>query len=75
LRDRGNPINPMLVDIAKHLCIVEHVDHERFRNENRIALFEEIYTLYALNELDTYRFSVSSAGAGGMVQMIPGLTT
>jgi hypothetical protein len=71
LRDRGNPINPMLVDIAKHLCIVEHVDHERFRNENRIALYEEIYTLYALNELDTYRFSVSSAGAGGMVQMIP----
>lgn len=71
LRDRGNPINPMLVDVAKNLCIVEHVDHERFRNENRIALFEEIYTLYALNELDTYRFSVSSAGAGGMVQMIP----
>ncbi|HEX3145389.1 MAG TPA: hypothetical protein VHQ64_15560 [Pyrinomonadaceae bacterium] len=71
LRDRGNLINPMLVDIAKHLCIVEHVDHERFRNENRIALYEEIYTLYALNELDTYRFSVSSAGAGGMVQMIP----
>src|SRR6185369_8531058 len=71
LRDRGNVINPMLVDIAKHLCIVEHVDHERFRNENRIALYEEIYTLYALNELDTYRFSVSSAGAGGMVQMIP----
>ena len=71
LRDRGNQINPMLIDIAKRLCVVEHVDHERFRNENRIALFEEIYTLYALNELDTYRFSVSSAGAGGMVQMIP----
>src|SRR5262249_14829175 len=31
----------------------------------------EIYTLYALNELETYRYSVSSAGAGGMVQMIP----
>ena len=71
LRERGNQINPMLIDIAKRLCVVEHVDHERFRNENRIALFEEIYTLYALNELDTYRFSVSSAGAGGMVQMIP----
>jgi hypothetical protein len=71
LKDRGNTINPMLIDIAKRLCVVEHVDHERFRNENRIALYEEIYTLYALNELDTYRFSVSSAGAGGMVQMIP----
>ena len=71
LRERGAPIASSLVEIAKHLCIVEHVDHDRFRNENRIALFEEIYTLYALNELDTYRYSVSSAGAGGMVQMIP----
>lgn len=71
LRDRGNPIAPLLVDIAKRLCIVEHVDHDRYRNENRISLFEEIYTLYALNELETYRYSVSSAGAGGMVQMIP----
>ena len=34
-------------------------------------LFDEIYSLYALNELDTYRYSVSWAGAGGMVQMIP----
>ena len=71
LRERGTPIASSLVEIAKHLCVVEHVDHDRFRNENRIALFEEIYTLYALNELDTYRYSVSSAGAGGMVQMIP----
>lgn len=71
LRDRGVTIAPNLIDVAKRLCIVEHVDHDRFRNENRIALFEEIYTLYALNELDTYRYSVSSAGAGGMVQMIP----
>jgi len=71
LRERGTLINPSLVEIAKHLCVVEHVDHDRFLNENRIALFEEIYTLYALNELDTYRYSVSSAGAGGMVQMIP----
>jgi hypothetical protein len=71
LRDRGNPIAPNLIEIAKRLCIVEHVDHDRYRNENRIALFEEIYTLYALNELETYRYSVSSAGAGGMVQMIP----
>jgi hypothetical protein len=71
LRDRGNPISQNLIDIAKRLCIVEHVDHDRYRNDNRIALFEEIYSLYALNELDTYRYSVSSAGAGGMVQMIP----
>jgi hypothetical protein len=71
LRERGVNIAPNLIEVAKRLCIVEHTDHERFRNENRIALFEEIYTLYSLNELDTYRYSVSSAGAGGMVQMIP----
>jgi len=71
LKDKGFPVSPHLVEIAKRLCIVEHVDHDRFRNDNRIALYDEIYSLYALNELDTYRYSVSSAGAGGMVQMIP----
>jgi hypothetical protein len=71
VRDRGVPIAQNVVEVAKRLCVVEHVDHDRFRNENRIALFDEIYSLYALNELDTYRYSVSSAGAGGMVQMIP----
>jgi hypothetical protein len=71
LKDKGFPVASNLVEIAKRLCIVEHVDHDRFRNDNRIALYDEIYSLYALNELDTYRYSVSSAGAGGMVQMIP----
>jgi hypothetical protein len=71
LRERGAFISPNVIDVAEHLCLVEHVDHERFRNENRKALFDEIYSLYGLNELDTYRYSVSSAGAGGMVQMIP----
>ena len=47
------------------------MDHERFRSENRAALFQEVYSLFALNQNDTYRYSVSSAGAGGMVQMIP----
>ena len=71
LREKGVPISPMLVDVAERLCVVEHVDHQRFRDENRVALYDEIYSLFALNELDTYRYSVSSAGAGGMVQMIP----
>ncbi len=70
LRDKGVPIPANLVDIAERLCIVEHTDHTRFRAENRQALFEEIFSLYALNELDTFRHSVSFAGAGGMVQMI-----
>ncbi|MEN3329644.1 MAG: hypothetical protein V7638_4451 [Acidobacteriota bacterium] len=71
LRDKGVAISPMLVDVAERLCVVEHVDHQRFRDENRIALYDEIYSLFALNQIDTYRFSVSTAGAGGMVQMIP----
>jgi hypothetical protein len=71
LRDKGVPISPMLVDVAERLCVVEHVDHGRFRDENRLALYDEIYSLFALNEMDTYRYSVSSAGAGGMIQMIP----
>ncbi|HYE16245.1 MAG TPA: hypothetical protein VD968_17535, partial [Pyrinomonadaceae bacterium] len=49
----------------------EHVDHQRFRTESRADIYNDIYALFALNELNTYRYSVSSAGAGGMVQMIP----
>jgi hypothetical protein len=71
LREKGAFISPDIVDVAERLCIVEHIDHDRFRLENRLSLFDEIYSLYALNELDTYRYSVSVAGAGGMVQMIP----
>jgi hypothetical protein len=40
-------------------------------NESAAPIFEEVRALYALNYGDTYRYSVSSAGAGGMVQMIP----
>ena len=71
LREKGVHVSPQIVDVAERLCLVEHVDHDRFRLENRAALFQEIYSLFALNQLDTYRYSVSSAGAGGMVQMIP----
>lgn len=71
LKEKGVFISPQIVDVAERLAIVEHVDHDRFRLENRQALFQEIYSLFALNDLDTYRYSVSSAGAGGMVQMIP----
>lgn len=57
-------------NLAKLLCIVEHIDHGRYHNENKTALFNEVRTLYALNRGNTYRYAVSSAGAGGMVQMI-----
>ena len=71
LRNKGFFIQPSVLDVAERLCMVEHVDHTRFRNENQKALFYEIFSLYALNEGDTYRYSVSTAGAGGMIQMIP----
>jgi hypothetical protein len=71
LAARGIRIDPAMVDAAERLCFVEHVDHGRFMRESRPALLDEIAALYALNAGDTYRYSVSSAGAGGMVQMIP----
>jgi len=67
----GVKISPDIVDIAEHLCIVEHTDHKRFMNEDHTVLFPEILSLYALNEGNTFRYSVSTAGAGGMIQMIP----
>ena len=71
LAEDGVTVPADLVDIAEHLCIVEHTDHKRFMNEDRTLLFPEILSLYALNQGNTYRYSVSSAGAGGMIQMIP----
>jgi len=71
LKNKGIFVQPKVADIAEHLAAVEHVDHLRFRTEFQPNIYNDIYTLYALNEGQTYRYSVSSAGAGGMVQMIP----
>ncbi len=71
LREKGFFIQPRIADMAEKLATVEHVDHYRFRTEYHPNIYNDIFTLYALNEGQTYRYSVSSAGAGGMVQMIP----
>ncbi len=71
LRRKGYQVQPKVADIAERLSTVEHVDHSRFRTEPHANIYNDIFTLYALNEGQTYRYSVSSAGAGGMVQMIP----
>lgn len=71
LAAQGIVVPADIVDVAEHLCIVEHTDHRRFMTEDQGALLPEIQALYALNEGNTYRYSVSSAGAGGMIQMIP----
>lgn len=71
LKQKGIFIQPKIVDMAEKLALLEHVDHYRFRTEFHPKVFNDVYTLYALNQGQTYRYSVSSAGAGGMVQMIP----
>jgi hypothetical protein len=71
LQQKGIQVAPQIVDTAERLCVVEHTDHKRFMTEDRAALFNEITTLYSLNARNTYRYSVSTAGAGGMIQMIP----
>ena len=71
LEEKGTKIAPDIINVAERLCVVEHTDHKRFKTEDHASLFNEINTLYALNTGDTYRYSVSTAGAGGMVQMIP----
>ena len=71
LSDNGVKLDADIVDIAEHLCVVEHTDHKRFMTEKAADLFPEILSLYALNQGNTFRYSVSTAGAGGMIQMIP----
>jgi hypothetical protein len=71
LRSSGVAIPADIIEVAKHLVIVEHTDHKRFRDEDRAGIYPEVLALYALNQGDTFRYSVSSAGAGGMIQMIP----
>ena len=71
LQGKGFVISPLAADMAERLCVVEHVDHLRFRTEPHQNIYNDIFTLYAFNEGQTYRYSVSSAGAGGMIQMIP----
>src|SRR5690349_21777284 len=71
LAANGVMIPEDVVAVAAHLVIVEHTDHKRFLNENRAEISTEVLSLYALNRGDTFRYSVSSAGAGGMIQMIP----
>ncbi|MCY7346479.1 MAG: hypothetical protein LH614_09710 [Pyrinomonadaceae bacterium] len=71
LQKKGVFISPQVTDMAERLAVVEHVDHLRFRTEYHPTIYNDIYALFALNENQTYRYSVSSAGAGGMVQMIP----
>ena len=71
LAHSGVTIPADIIEVAAHLVVVEHTDHKRFLSEDRAGISREVLSLYALNRGDTFRYSVSSAGAGGMIQMIP----
>lgn len=71
LEAKGVHVPSDIIEIAEHLCVVEHTDHKRFMSEDHATLLPEIVSLYALNQGNTFRYSVSTAGAGGMIQMIP----
>jgi len=71
LAKAGDRISPDIVDVAEHPCVVEHTDHKRFLTEDASSIFKDIQATYALNSGDAFRYSISTAGAGGMIQMIP----
>src|SRR6185436_19767148 len=49
LKNKGLFVQPKIADIAEHLAAVEHVDHLRFCTEFQPNIYNDIYTLYALN--------------------------
>ena len=58
--------------IIKALVFAEHMDTGEFiTNPDTQQLIDQLYTLYAANEGDTFVYSVSSAGARGIAQFVP----
>jgi hypothetical protein len=59
-------------DICTVLLMNEHIDPGEFKNEsNAKALVERVLTIIGTNRDKSYCYSISSAGAHGLVQMIP----
>jgi hypothetical protein len=59
-------------DVLKILLINEHIDPSLFKSADLArALSEQVLTIIATNKDRAYAYSVSSAGARGLVQMIP----
>ena len=58
--------------LVKVLLMNEHIDPGEFTVETKTKqLVERVLTCIATNEKDAYAYSISSAGARGLVQMIP----
>jgi hypothetical protein len=59
-------------DVLQVLLMNEHIDPGEFKSEGLTrALVERVLTVIATNKESAYSYSVSSAGARGLVQMIP----
>ena len=59
-------------DVLQVLLMNEHIDPGEFKSQGLTrALVDRVLTVIATNEENAYAYSVSSAGARGLVQMIP----
>jgi hypothetical protein len=59
-------------DVLRVLLMNEHIDPGEFKSEGLTKpLVERVLTVIATNREKAYAYSVSSAGARGLVQMIP----
>lgn len=60
------------VDVVQVLLMNEHIDPSEFKTAGLTrALVERVLTVVGTNREKAYAYSVSSAGARGLVQMIP----
>jgi hypothetical protein len=55
----------------KAIIYAEHVSMWEYDNISKTDLMNKINTLFGANGPDTYKYSVSSAGAGGTAQFMP----
>jgi len=62
-------INP---DILLTLLVIEHTDRDETMVRGAQWVAEKMLTTVALNRENVYRHAISSAGAGGIAQFIPG---
>lgn len=58
-------------DTISKLAAIEHIDEGRFMKEPFARLAGEMYAIYGLNQTIAYNYSVSTAKARGMFQIIP----
>lgn len=81
LRERGiesrafpgrRVVDVIPADVLRVLLMNEHIDPSEFKSEGFTRpLVERVLTVIATNRERAYAYSVSSAGARGLVQMIP----